>query len=51
MIEYIATKELIELAVVVVVTLGLVKILPTRWFSREEKFRYESRVRLKKKLR
>lgn len=43
--------DYIELFAVLVITLGLVKVLPTRWFSREEKFRYESKVRLKKKLR
>ena len=43
--------EYLELVGAVLVALGLVKILPTRWFSREEKFRYESKKRLKEKLR
>jgi hypothetical protein len=43
--------DYLELLAVLVITLGLVKVLPTRWFSREEKFRYESKKRLKEKLR
>jgi len=35
----------------VLAALFLVKILPTRWFSKEEKFRHESAKRLKAKLR
>ena len=35
----------------VFVTLLLVRILPTRWFSKEENIRYSSNKRLKSKLR
>ena len=40
-----------DVVVGVLVALFLVKVLPTRWFSKEEKFRYESAKRLKTKLR
>jgi hypothetical protein len=40
-----------DVAVGALITLGLIKFLPTRWFSREEKYRHESKVRLKKRLR
>jgi hypothetical protein len=43
--------EYLDVLAAVVVSVGLVKVLPTRWFSREEKFRHESKKRLKEKLR
>jgi hypothetical protein len=43
--------EYLDVASAVVLTLLLVRVLPARWLSREEKFRYESKKRLKEKLR
>jgi len=43
--------EYIELLGVVIVTLALVKYLPTRWLSREEAYRHESKKRIIEKLR
>ena len=40
-----------DVVVGVLVALAAVKFLPTRWFSKEEKIRYESAKRLKAKLR
>jgi len=40
-----------DVVVGVLVALLLVKVLPTRWFSKEEKFRYDSAKSLKAKLR
>ena len=43
--------DYLELLGVVVVVLALVKWLPTRWLSREEAYRYESKKRIIAKLR
>jgi len=43
--------DYIDVVVSVVIVLGLIRLVPTRWFSKEEKFRHESAKRLKTKLR
>jgi hypothetical protein len=43
--------EYLDVLIASIIVLGLVKFLPTRWFSKEEKFRYESKKRLKERLK
>ena len=40
-----------DVAIGALITLGLIKFLPTRWFSREEKYRHECKIRLKERLK
>jgi hypothetical protein len=40
-----------DVAIGVLAALFLVKVLPTRWFSKEENIRHESAKRLRAKLR
>lgn len=43
--------EHLDVLAAVIISLGLVKLFPTWWFSREEKIRREAAKRLKRKLR
>lgn len=43
--------EYLDILIGGLVVLGIVKWSPTRWFSKEERIRYEAAKRLKEKLR